>query len=73
MCIEARRIAGLEQALYAALSAAEQYGISAEDLRLMAIGGLSLNSSWLWVDDHTTDDATTELTNAVGVVRAGNQ
>lgn len=66
------RIAALEQALYAAMSAAEQYGIHAEDLRLLAIGGLSLNTCWRWVNDDSTEAAEIELANAVEVIRTRN-
>lgn len=72
MITDKHRIVALEQALYAAMSAAEQYGIHAEDLRLLAIGGLSLNASWRWVNDDSTERAEIELTNAVEVVRTHN-
>ncbi|MFJ9993424.1 hypothetical protein ACIQSO_22140 [Pseudomonas putida] len=72
MSAESKRIAALEQALYAALSASEQYGISAEDMRLKAIAGLSLSTNWGWVADNATVDAETELTSAVKMVRDKN-
>lgn len=73
MSAESKRIAALEQALYAALSASEQYGISAEDLRLRAIVGLSLNPLWSWVDDSAAGDAEIELTSAVRILRKNNK
>lgn len=73
MTIEESRIAALEQALCAALSAAEQCGVNAEDLRLVAIGGLSLNASWLWVDEPHVADAETELAKALHTIRAKNR
>ena len=72
MSAETKRIAALEQALYAALSASEQYGISAEDMRLKAIAGLSLSPTWGWVADDSTADAEVELTSAVRMVREKN-
>lgn len=72
MSAESKRIAALEQALYAALSASEQYGISAEDMRLKAIAGLSLSKNWGWAADDSTVDAEVELTSAVRMVRQKN-
>ncbi|NBK38141.1 hypothetical protein EON09_06305 [Pseudomonas soli] len=72
MSAESKRITALEQALYAALSASEQYGITADDMRLKAIAGLSLSPNWGWVADESTADAEAELTGAVRVVREKN-
>jgi hypothetical protein len=72
MSAESKRIAALEQALYATLSASEQYGISAEDMRLKAIAGLSLSQNWGWVAGDSTADAESELTSAVRMVRDKN-
>lgn len=72
MAVDQNRIAALEQALYAVLSAAEQCGVNADDLRLVAMSGLSISASWQWIDEARILDAELEIKKAVSTIRAKN-
>lgn len=58
---EAKRIAALEQVVFALLAAGAVRGIPPNDLRLHAIGGLLTGTRGRWVDEEHIGDAINEL------------
>lgn len=72
MTKEEQRICDLEQALLAALSAVEQFGVSPEDVRFSAIGGLLHGGSWKWVSDNHVGGAIHEIDVALGRIRTAS-
>lgn len=68
MTRDEHRMAELEHALYALLSAAQQTGSGQDEVRLLAIGGLKVGGSWGWLRDEHVAGAIDEIQNAAAVV-----
>jgi len=61
-------MAELEHALYALLSAAQQTAGGQDEVRLLAIGGLTVGGSWGWIEDEHVAGAIDEIQNAADLV-----
>lgn len=69
MTDEQQRVLELEQALLAALSASQQFGISAADVRLSAMAGLLQGGDWAWISEPYISGAIREIESASGVLK----